>query len=132
MQSKQDVKNGTKNVKSINSFSELFLTVKKLTDSVSQSITWYLLAFHFCVNVTHNIVPIYITMLCVTCISRRRVNIKFFLFFVTYYLVTTAEVLTPCFIFITWHHLVMMSKEARDCIYICAFVVDIIFVVLFF
>ena len=37
----------------------------------------------------------------------RRVSI----FFVSYSLVTTVEVLTPSFIFIIWHHLIMMPRR---------------------
>ena len=47
----------------------------------------------------------------------RRVSIIFIcilFFFVSYSLVTTVEVLMPCFIFIIWHHLIMMPREARD------------------
>ena len=41
----------------------------------------------------------------------RRVSCFFFLFFVSYSLVTTVEVLTPSFIFIIWHHLIMMPRR---------------------
>ena len=44
----------------------------------------------------------------------RRLSIIFvfiIIFLVSYFLVTTVEVLTPSFIFITWHHLIMMPSR---------------------
>ena len=66
-------------------------------------------------------------------LGSRRVSIIFIfiplllllIFFVSYTLVTTVEVLTPSFIFIIWHHLIMIRRRQR----MYAVLVDVIWAV---